>query len=417
MASVTVLTADRMLEIEAASIVDGDINAAGHLILNKKDGTTVDVGAVSGMRLQDGAVYAAVDAFSYIGSLDPGAVADGSVWYDTSEPAGPFASETKKGILEIATAAEVAAGTDNSTAVSPAGLASIPGTKVQVVSGFSETAAADTWPVGVSVQSVTSGSGWTPNNGFGMVLSSIISSSRAAQTFYASAGGTNPARTWVRTANASDGGGGWTTWREYQVTTALVTASFTQTTAYTSYPEGTSRLVFTTANSTGWDFSGKAGEVVTYRDGNTFARQVWTRSMGGSTNSPEQWVRTATSAGWTKWLIIAEDTGVNALTLTSASGFALRKACGWRRKNGVVYLEGAFTAPASSTSAWTTVVTLPPEARPKGTSPDADRYFPMSTNSTTNMAARVEASTGVVGVWMSAASGGWASLDGISYPI
>lgn len=43
MATVTGLTAERMLEIEGSSVVDGEI-IGGHLILTKHDGTTIDAG-------------------------------------------------------------------------------------------------------------------------------------------------------------------------------------------------------------------------------------------------------------------------------------------------------------------------------------------------------------------------------------
>lgn len=47
MATVTGLTADRMLEIEGESIVDGEV-VAEHLILTRHDGTTIDAGSVVG---------------------------------------------------------------------------------------------------------------------------------------------------------------------------------------------------------------------------------------------------------------------------------------------------------------------------------------------------------------------------------
>ena len=43
MATITGLTAERMLEIEAASVVDGEI-VNGHLILTRQDGSTIDTG-------------------------------------------------------------------------------------------------------------------------------------------------------------------------------------------------------------------------------------------------------------------------------------------------------------------------------------------------------------------------------------
>ena len=47
MATITGLTAERMLAIEAAAVVDGDV-VAGHLILTKHDGTQIDAGDVTG---------------------------------------------------------------------------------------------------------------------------------------------------------------------------------------------------------------------------------------------------------------------------------------------------------------------------------------------------------------------------------
>jgi hypothetical protein len=88
MATVTGLTAERMLAIEAASIVAGEVdNGTGHLVLTTQGGTDIDAGYVMGN---------AVDA-----------------------------TETLKGIAELATNAEVAAGTDTSRIVTPAGLASV----------------------------------------------------------------------------------------------------------------------------------------------------------------------------------------------------------------------------------------------------------------------------------------------------
>lgn len=48
MVVVTGLTADRMKEIEGASVVFGQVNGSGHLILTKRDGTPIDAGSVIG---------------------------------------------------------------------------------------------------------------------------------------------------------------------------------------------------------------------------------------------------------------------------------------------------------------------------------------------------------------------------------
>ena len=47
MATITGLTADRMLAIEGASVVDGEV-VGTHLILTQHDGTTIDAGDVTG---------------------------------------------------------------------------------------------------------------------------------------------------------------------------------------------------------------------------------------------------------------------------------------------------------------------------------------------------------------------------------
>jgi hypothetical protein len=82
------LTKTRMLAIEAASVVSGAVNGStGHLILTTHGGTTIDAGYVWGT---------VVDA-----------------------------STTLKGIIQIATDAEAAAGTVTTKAVTPANLAPI----------------------------------------------------------------------------------------------------------------------------------------------------------------------------------------------------------------------------------------------------------------------------------------------------
>lgn len=48
MSTITGFTAARMLEIEGNSIVDGEIDGGGNLILTRYDGTTIDAGPVKG---------------------------------------------------------------------------------------------------------------------------------------------------------------------------------------------------------------------------------------------------------------------------------------------------------------------------------------------------------------------------------
>lgn len=93
MATVNGLTKERMLVIEAASVVSGEVNEDGDLILTKHDASEINAGHVVGPAGSDATV--------------------------------PDASDTVKGKVELATSAEVATGTDTGRVITPAGLASM----------------------------------------------------------------------------------------------------------------------------------------------------------------------------------------------------------------------------------------------------------------------------------------------------
>lgn len=89
MATVTGLTAARMLGIEAGSVIGGSVNASGHLILTKHDGSTIDAG------------YMLVDvATAYVDSLVKGnnlpAVADLNAYHSR----GTFFQNTNAGAFD-----------------------------------------------------------------------------------------------------------------------------------------------------------------------------------------------------------------------------------------------------------------------------------------------------------------------------
>lgn len=331
MATVIVVTADRTLEIEASSIVDGDINSDGHLVLLRHDGTPIDMGAVSGMKLNPGSGYSKVDAFSYIGPSDPGAVPNGSVWYDTNDVAGPFASDSQKGLVELATNAETVSGTDAQRAVTPASLAArlssdaaaSPGYKTQVLTANSvaESATPTSYPSGVSMLSLQAGSGWSLNAGYGMVITMSISTDRTIQEFHANAGGTVPPIKWMRAYNTS--GGGWTSWVQISGPPNLNPASFTETTSVTSYPLGHSRIYFpTTASASSWGPGYLSpGEIVTHKSDANYCRQTFTKYATGSGNFTDIWHRTGNSStGWSEWYIPATVNDINKMSKAEYSG-------------------------------------------------------------------------------------------------
>lgn len=192
----------------------------------------------------------------------------------------------------------------------------------------------------------------------------------------------------------------------------LTTASYSQTTALTSYPQGLSRIYFTTGEATtgGWDFAGKNGEVTTYRDGSDFARQTWIRHFGGLSNVTETWIRTANASNsWSKWLVLGEDTGWTNISVSGGHTQQIQAA--YRRRHGVVYLKGSCTAPFSNNSLYTTAFTLP-----TGFRPGVNSTFGAASNTATAMSVQVQ-STGAVGTWISATSTAWLSFSGVSFPI
>jgi microcystin-dependent protein len=127
MATVTGLTAARMIAIEAASVVSGYIDPSGHLILVQFDDTEIDAGYM---------LASVPDASETVkGVVELATTTEASTGTDTTRavtPAGlsaavgalvPDATETVKGKVELATTAEASTGTDTVRAVTPAGLA------------------------------------------------------------------------------------------------------------------------------------------------------------------------------------------------------------------------------------------------------------------------------------------------------
>jgi hypothetical protein len=72
MTTVTGLTADRMLAIEGASVVDGDVDGSGNLILTKHDGSQINAGKVTGPPGPQGPIGSMLSVLSAAGILDMG---------------------------------------------------------------------------------------------------------------------------------------------------------------------------------------------------------------------------------------------------------------------------------------------------------------------------------------------------------
>lgn len=74
MTTVTGLTADRMLAIEAASVVDGDVDASGNLILTQKGGGQINAGSVIGPQGPQGPVGSMLSVITAQPVLDVGII-------------------------------------------------------------------------------------------------------------------------------------------------------------------------------------------------------------------------------------------------------------------------------------------------------------------------------------------------------
>lgn len=259
MATVTGLTAARMLEIEAASVVDGEINGTGHLILTKHDGTQIDAGSAlvavpNASMNQQGIVELATDAETITGTDITRAITPSNLTaviepiderVTTLEnapptPPEPPASDTQAGVVELATSVETSALADATRAVTPASLAPTvnglnaidtgldsrldvleaePGERVQILAtgSFAETDPVTSYPQGISMMSVGSSHGWSLNSSFGSVVTYHIDNSRAYQKFNAH----QSIDSWIRYYYQTDGWSAWTPVTGNVITTQL----------------------------------------------------------------------------------------------------------------------------------------------------------------------------------------------------
>lgn len=126
MGSVSVVNAERTLEIEANSITSGYVNGSNHLILVSQGGTETDAGSVGG---GGSGVVDATDTVK--GIVELATDTETITGTDTVRAVTPFglaavtSTTARKGLIEIATEAEVTTGTDSTRAVTPATFAAV----------------------------------------------------------------------------------------------------------------------------------------------------------------------------------------------------------------------------------------------------------------------------------------------------
>lgn len=138
MAVVTVYSSAKVDEITDGAVVNAAI-IDGNLILTLRDGSTIDVGEI---------VSAIADATSTVkGVVELATDAETATGTDTTRAVTPFglaslvATETIRGLIELATTSEATTGTDTARAVTPAGLKAVGDTKQPIDSDLTAIAA------------------------------------------------------------------------------------------------------------------------------------------------------------------------------------------------------------------------------------------------------------------------------------
>lgn len=148
MAEVTGMTAAAMAEIRDTTVVNGDIDEFGHLILIQHDGTQIDAGSIRGSF--DAATETVAGIVELATTVEAAAGVDTSRAVTAAGVAAYVAavvlaaSDTVAGIVELATNAEALTGTDTVRAVTPAGVKAVVDARVvaasATVSGIVELA-------------------------------------------------------------------------------------------------------------------------------------------------------------------------------------------------------------------------------------------------------------------------------------
>ena len=283
MATVTGLTADRMMAIEASSVVGGSINGSGHLILTKHDGSTIDAGnALVAVPSEDLVHYLSPVDYHYdTASINyPDGVS--LMWVSDVQVAAYWPAFSGKwgSIVTVNYPARYGDGDTSQTWTRLHGTGVVPekwirsgnttsgwsdwkklaldDNAVHLLSSLSETSPASSYPFGVSLLTVGTADSWSLNTSQGIVITNRISDTLTEQTFYSNSGGSTFPQSWARTYNTT---GGWTSWQIVQMLYTLNPSGFVQTTPFTSYPQGESRIYYTGAASSGWDFVGLYGEI------------------------------------------------------------------------------------------------------------------------------------------------------------
>lgn len=326
MATIIGLTAERMREIEAASIVDGTIDVNGHLILTRYDGQTIDAGSAMVSVPSENLVHF-LDRAGYAENTPPGGYPDG---------------------LSIMRLDDVESTADWPTFAGRFGTVATVNHRVTDGNDFDTN---QTWTLlsgtaGTQEQWIRSGNG----SGFGawkrIALKADVDAVNTAlgSTNTTVTGIDNRVKTLENARNLGDD-------------------AFAETALGSSYPLGVSLMSNVAAS---WSVG--FGMIVTNRISDTRTNQVF---HGNNFNG--MWKRYFYSGTWGPWVPIYDDTGW--VNLTPASGWAssptsTQYVAAVRRMGSLIRFRGVLngTLTVSTTTQIATVPSTPAGLRPlKGT--------------------------------------------------
>lgn len=368
MATVTGLTAQRMLAIEAASVVSGAINASGHLILTTHDGTQIDAGNALVAVPQESVVnILPAGSQGFTEQIEPHIYPQGlSLIYITDTTNQGWGSlgfvsgtvqsmripDPTDGLGRVSQFFQNHTGLNNEpdiwirTGIEMFGwtawrkLATQKyvddnlNTRINPIGIKAESAPITEYPRGLSMMAQAGSSGpaygTIPDTQYGTIITAYDSGLRAFQLMQVEDGYLHFRR------YRSDVTPSWRPWTKVLTEHRLSAANYSQGAAFTSYPWGISYLYLnnTESSSGGWEFSGLWGMVTTYRYSDDFAVQTFQKHQGGTGAHTALWQRTASSAnGWSRWfrldggVLVVKDQalptivpGVAAYTINLPSG-------------------------------------------------------------------------------------------------
>lgn len=366
MAEVTGLTAERMLAIEGSSVVSGAIDGSGHLILTKHDGSTVDAGYA----------LVAVPDDVIVNYLDP-------VNFNETTPVTGY----------------------------PAGIS---------LMWLSNTETTADWPSFAGKWGTLRTIHWSGAGDTNQVWSRLHGASIIPEQ-------------WIRSGNSA---AGWSNWKKLALTDEVTSVQSSLTSSINTVASNLSNHIagtilgdgvnldtisatglytqaVTSQAASGTNYpEALAGSLEVMNVGNGIVTQ---RYIPYGNNADRFWIRSYSGSSWSFWKLYTstayDDTGWQNLGVVA--GFNIPGGFGprYRRRNGILYMDGFVTGNFGTYGSWVTCCTLPAGFRPV-----RPQGWGASANTTVTLSVTVQTS-GLVQVYASASTTAWIGLNVVTFPL